>query len=114
MEILPGRHGSISIFYDEVMQRHRFLICYDIREPKRLRRVAKVCESYGRRLQFSVFETVLSSVMLAQLKAELETVVNHTSDQILYIDLGRDNESMPFHIETTGLPYARQSRVTII
>jgi CRISPR-associated protein Cas2 len=32
------------------------LVAYDISEPKRLARVAKVCEDYGVRVQYSVFE----------------------------------------------------------
>jgi CRISPR-associated protein Cas2 len=32
------------------------LVAYDIAEPKRLSRVAKVCEDYGVRVQYSVFE----------------------------------------------------------
>lgn len=95
-------------------QRRRFLICYDIRDAKRLRHVAKVCESYGRRLQFSVFESALSPTMLAKLKAELADMINHDFDQIMYIDLGRDDESTPFRIETMGVPYVKQSRVTVI
>lgn len=48
-------------------KRRRFLICYDIADPKRLRNAAKICESYGSRIQFSVFESSLSATMLAQL-----------------------------------------------
>jgi len=32
------------------------LVAYDICEPKRLSRVARVCEDYGMRVQYSVFE----------------------------------------------------------
>ena len=32
------------------------VVAYDITEPKRLARVAKVCEDYGVRVQYSVFE----------------------------------------------------------
>ena len=32
------------------------VVAYDITEPKRLARVAKVCEDYGVRVQYSIFE----------------------------------------------------------
>ena len=37
------------------MARRRFLIAYDICDPKRLRQVCKTMEEYGERLQYSVF-----------------------------------------------------------
>ena len=37
------------------------LVSYDVRDPKRLRRVAKALESYGTRLQYSVFRCRLDA-----------------------------------------------------
>lgn len=37
-----------------------YLVVYDISDPKRLRRIAKAMESYGNRVQKSVFECNLS------------------------------------------------------
>ncbi|MDR0535374.1 MAG: CRISPR-associated endonuclease Cas2, partial [Puniceicoccales bacterium] len=34
--------------------RRRYLVCYDIANPKRLRRVARLLEGFGTRLQYSV------------------------------------------------------------
>lgn len=96
------------------MNRHKFLICYDIADAKRLRHVARVCESYGSRIQFSVFESSLSPTMLARLKTELDTIINHNDDQVMFVNLGRDDASTPFSIQTIGLPYIKKSRITII
>lgn len=95
-------------------RRHRFLVCYDIAEPKRLRKVAKICESYGSRIQFSVFESSLSPPMLAAFKAELDGLINHDDDQVLFVDMGVDDSSTPFSIVYLGLPYIKKSRITII
>ena len=46
------------------MARRRFLIAYDISDPKRLRRVCKTMEEYGDRLQYSVFICDLSRAEL--------------------------------------------------
>jgi len=36
--------------------RTTYLVCYDITDDKRLRRVFKSCKNYGDHLQYSVFE----------------------------------------------------------
>jgi CRISPR-associated protein Cas2 len=52
-----------------------FLICYDICNPKRLRRVHKAVRDVGMPIQFSVF--------LANLKqSELEILIEHLSQLI--------------------------------
>ena len=35
------------------------LVAYDVSDPKRLRSVARVCEDYGVRVQYSIFECYL-------------------------------------------------------
>lgn len=95
-------------------RRHRYLVCYDIADAKRLRYIARICQSYGSRIQFSVFETSLDATMLASLKVELEKAINHDVDQILFVDLGKDDESTPFDIEAIGVPYLKKPRITII
>ena len=52
--------------------------------------------------------------MLARLKKELEQVLNHACDQVLFVDLGADDESTPLNIEYIGLPYLKRTRITII
>ena len=49
------------------MARRRYLIAYDIRDPQRLRRICKLMEAHGERLQYSVFICDLSRGELAQL-----------------------------------------------
>lgn len=95
-------------------RRRRYIICYDIADSKRLRNIAKICESFGTRIQFSVFESSLDSMMLARLQTQLDEVIHHTEDQILFVDLGLDNESTPFSIAHLGLPYIKKTRLTII
>jgi CRISPR-associated protein Cas2 len=94
--------------------RTRYLICYDICHPKRLRRVAKLMEGYGVRLQFSVFECALDDKRLNRLKAEAEKLLHHEEDQILFVSLGPEDSSHGLRIEAMGLPYLVRSRVTIV
>lgn len=96
------------------MTRTRYLVSYDIAHPKRLRRVAKTCQSYGTRIQYSVFECPLDDLRFQQLRAELDHHIHHDDDQILFISLGRETSASPLRIESLGQPYTQKSRLTII
>jgi CRISPR-associated protein Cas2 len=96
------------------MARTRYLVCYDICHPKRLRQVAKVCESFGQRLQYSVFECPLDGLRFERLRAELDSIIKHDDDQVLFVSLGPERGKQIFRIDTIGLPYTERSRVTII
>lgn len=96
------------------MSRTRFLVCYDIAHPKRLRRVAKALEEYGSRLQYSVFECPLDKQRLAEVKAKISEVLHHEEDQVLFVSLGADAKDAGLIIESLGMPYTERTRVTII
>ncbi len=94
--------------------RIRYLVSYDISNAKRLRRVAKVLEGFGTRLQYSVFECPLDAMRFEQLKAALSTAMNHDEDQVLFVSLGLESADATLVIESMGQPYIVRSRVTII
>lgn len=96
------------------MPRLRYLVSYDICHPKRLRRVARVLEGFGVRLQYSVFECALDDLRLASLKSALHPVLNHEEDQVLFVSLGPSAGDASLIIEAMGLPYQIRTRVTII
>ena len=48
-----------------------WLVCYDVRDPERLRKVAKHLEGYGERVQYSVFRCWLTRLELERLRWEL-------------------------------------------
>jgi len=96
------------------MARVRYLVSYDICHPKRLRRVAKVMEGFGVRLQLSVFECPLDELRLAQVRTALGPILNHDEDQVLFVSLGPQANDASLVIEAMGLPYQMRSRVTII
>jgi len=70
------------------MSRRRHLIAYDIREPSRLRRICKLMEAHGERLQYSVFICDLTRSELTRLRAGAEKVMNLSVDSVVIIDLG--------------------------
>lgn len=64
-----------------------YLVCYDIADPKRLRRVARVCEDFGYRRQLSVFLVRVSATDFVRLRNRLYEVINLKQDQVLFIPL---------------------------
>jgi CRISPR-associated protein Cas2 len=64
------------------------LIAYDIADTdgegaNRLRRIAQVCEKYGQRVQFSVFECRLSPTRLARMMGEVQDVIDRRLDSVI-------------------------------
>ena len=64
------------------------LVTYDIADTEtagasRLRRIADVCEKYGQRVQFSVFECRLSKAKLARFVGEVEDIIDRDRDSVL-------------------------------
>ena len=77
------------------------VVTYDIRHPKRLRRVAKTCEDFGCRRQLSVFLCRISPTALVRLKARLEDIIEPKEDQVLFIRLCG---ACAVEIEALGVP----------
>jgi CRISPR-associated protein Cas2 len=59
-------------------------VCYDVADPRRLRRVAKVAEEAGLRVQKSVFECSLNTDELRALRHRLASVTVPDEDRLLY------------------------------
>lgn len=87
--------------------RTTFLVCYDIANDKRLRRVFKVCKNYGTHLQYSVFECDLNLRERTRLERELRDLIKCDEDQILFVSLGPTEGRGDRVIASLGLPYAR-------
>jgi CRISPR-associated protein Cas2 len=71
----------------------------DAAGQKRLRKVAKICERYGMRVQNSVFEVLVDAAQLVVLKSELTKIIDMSQDSIRFYRLGNSYEK---RIETMG------------
>ena len=60
----------------------------DIAGAKRLRKVARVCEAYGCRVQNSVFELLVDPAQLVELKEILRRIMDEEKDSIRFYRLG--------------------------
>ena len=72
--------------------RRRYLVSYDISDPKRLRKVHNAMKAYGWPMHYSVFISDLDSIELIGLKTELGDVIHHSEDTIAFVDLGMPTE----------------------
>jgi CRISPR-associated protein Cas2 len=59
------------------------IIAYDIRNPRRLARVARFCENYSIRVQYSVFECKLPLVEFDDFWQHLKKQVNLDEDRLV-------------------------------
>jgi CRISPR-associated protein Cas2 len=69
------------------------LVTYDVNTEKpegrrRLRRVAKICEDYGRRVQLSVFECLVDPAQWAVLRQMLVDEIEEEEDSLRFYFLG--------------------------
>lgn len=67
----------------------RVLIAYDVGTadeggPKRLRRVARACQDYGRRVQKSLFECVVGDTDWVRLRGRLQSEMDPTKDSLRF------------------------------
>ena len=59
------------------------LIAYDISDAKRLHRVARVCEDFGVRVQYSLFECRLEEPEFRQFWERLVEEIDETEDRVV-------------------------------
>lgn len=79
------------------------LITYDVNTEtasgkKRLRKVAKQCENYGRRVQNSVFECILDQAQSVMLKQILSDIIDKNVDSLRFYYLGNKYQTKVEHV----------------
>ena len=79
------------------------LITYDVNTEtaagkKRLRKVAKQCVNYGRRVQNSVFECILDQAQAVALNAVLTELIDEEVDSLRFYYLGNKYQTKVEHI----------------
>ena len=94
--------------------RKSFLVCYDIRDDKRLARVAKAMRGFGDRIQYSIFECQFTEMDLVRCRAALAAVINQKQDQVLFVDLGPAEGRGDRVISSLGQAYSRIDAPCII
>jgi CRISPR-associated protein Cas2 len=92
---------------------HSYLVCYDICEQKRWRKVYKALKGYGEWLQLSVFQCRLNRQTVLQMTDLLEGLINQTEDHVMIIDLG-PAESVSIRVDSIGKRFEPIERKPVI
>ena len=95
------------------MDARLYVVAYDIRDPKRWRRVFKTMNGYGEWLQLSVFQCRLSRRRRIELVAALKEIIHHEEDHVLVLDLG-EAERVDLRVTSLGKTFAPVEREPII
>jgi CRISPR-associated protein Cas2 len=79
------------------------LITYDVRTDdeagrRRLRRIARLCENHGQRVQFSVFECLVDPALWTTLRAALVAEMNEREDSLRFYFLGANWKRRVEHV----------------
>lgn len=89
-------------------ERTRYLLAYDIRDKRRLRRVHQVAKAWGYPLQYSVFICDLTRSELLMMKNDLSGEMSVVQDSVGIFDLGppdgRGVKCVEFIGESRDLP----------
>ena len=87
--------------------RTTYLVCYDIADDKRLRKIFKTCCNFGDHLQLSIFECDLSAAEKIELETILNGIIKHDEDQVIFVALGSSEGRGDRVITALGLPYTK-------
>lgn len=79
------------------------LVSYDVSTrdaggDRRLRRVAKACQDFGQRAQYSVFEIEVDPAQWAALKQRLLDLIDPTQDSLRFYYLGKNWKTRIEHV----------------
>lgn len=79
------------------------LVTYDVATAdragaRRLHKVAKTCQNFGQRVQYSVFECAVSMEQFVRLKSELVDLIDPETDSLRFYFLGNNWKHRVEHI----------------
>ncbi|TVQ95606.1 MAG: CRISPR-associated endonuclease Cas2 [Desulfovibrionales bacterium] len=65
-----------------------YIVCYDIRDPRRWRKLYKALHGFGEWMQLSVFQCRLNTMRKLRLEDAVSQIVKQDEDHVLIMDLG--------------------------
>ncbi len=91
-----------------------YLVCYDISDAKRLKRVYKAMRGFGDHLQLSVFRCELSPRERVEMIAAVTPLIDHEDDQVLIVDIGPADGRAEGAFAALGRRYLTPERTAIV
>ena len=79
------------------------LVSYDVstidrKGARRLRRVAKICQNHGQRVQYSVFECIVEPAQWTAMRQQLLDVIDDQQDSLRFYFLGSNWQKRIEHV----------------
>jgi CRISPR-associated protein Cas2 len=90
---------------------HRYLISYDIADPRRLRRVERAVSAVGQRVQYSLFVCELDGKQLNDLQRRIARIINTNADSVHYQPWCDADRRMTLHVGASHAPHCADSWV---
>ena len=85
--------------------RNLYMICFDVSDERRLRKISKELCNFGVRVQHSVFECYLDEKLFKKLQARLGKLMDSTEDQVRYYPICPRDAGMILLNGPVGLSY---------
>lgn len=92
---------------------HLYIVTYDVRDPRRWRRLYQALQGFGDWLQLSVFQCRLDKIRRLRLEAAIQSIVNVREDHVLIIDLG-PAEGVTLRVSSIGKSFEPVRRESVI
>ena len=73
---------------------YRYIICYDISNDKRRRRLVRCLHFFGERVQESVFEAVLNASLMNKMQSTIAGIIDPESDCVYIYPVTGINDSL--------------------
>jgi CRISPR-associated protein Cas2 len=94
--------------------RRRYLFTYDVADDKRRDQIFQALKDNGDHTQYSVFLCELNDKEFIQLNSRLQAVVHDREDQILILDLGKEDGDITTKLRSLGKVYTPIVRAKVI
>lgn len=94
--------------------RNRYLVCYDVTDPRRLARTYKKMNGFGEPVQYSVFICDLSPKERVMLEEALTEILNLKEDRVLIVDTGPTEGRGQENLKTMGKARELPNRSALI
>jgi len=84
--------------------KHHWLFLYDIKDPKRLSKVAKFAESFGNRIQKSVFEFYADYLLIDSIEKNIKILITE-EDSIAFVPICQTDWEKTVRLGTINKSY---------
>jgi len=92
---------------------HLYIVCYDIRDDKRWRRIYKLMRGNGEWVQLSVFQCRLDRMKFLRLKDAVHKLIDHDEDHVLFFNIG-PADRVQMRVESLGTHFTPIERTPVI